>query len=50
MEVIASKERAQILYNKYSIEYNRSLCTGEMQQTEYWKEVSRELSKLYKKK
>ena len=50
MEVITAKERAEILYNKYSIEYNRSLCTGTMQQTEHWKEVAQELSKLYKNK
>ena len=47
---ISAKERAQILYDKYSIEYNRALVSGSMQQTEHWKEVSKELSKLYKNK
>jgi hypothetical protein len=47
---ITPKERAEILYNKYSKEYNRSLCMGTMQQTEHWTEVTKELSKLYKNK
>jgi hypothetical protein len=47
---MTTKERAEILYNKYSKDYNRSLCTGAMQQTEHWKEVTKELSKLYKNK
>ena len=47
---ISAKERAQILYDKYSIEYNRALVSGSMQQSEHWKEVAQELSKLYKKK
>lgn len=47
---ITPKERAEILYNKYSKEYNRTLCSGAMQQTEHWKEVAKELGKLYKKK
>jgi hypothetical protein len=47
---MTAKERAEILFNKYSKEYNRNLCTGTMQQTEHWKEVSKELSKLYKNK
>jgi hypothetical protein len=47
---ISAKERAQILYDKYSIEYNRALVSGSMQQIEHWKEVAIELSKLYKKK
>jgi hypothetical protein len=45
---ISAKERAKILYDKYPIEYNRTLVSGTMQQTEHWKEVSQELSKLYK--
>jgi len=45
---MTAKERAKILYDKYSIEYNRALVSGTMQQTEHWKEVSKELSKLYK--
>ncbi len=45
-----AKERAKILFDKYSIEYNRTLVSGTMQQTEHWKEVSQELSKLYKNK
>jgi len=47
---ISAKERAQILYDKYSIEYNRALVSGDMQQSEHWKEVAQELSKLYKNK
>ena len=47
---ISAKERAQILYDKYSIEYNRALVSGSMQQTEHWKEVAIELGKLYKNK
>ena len=47
---ISAKERAQILYDKYPIEYNRALVSGDMQQTEHWKEVAKELSKLYKNK
>ena len=47
---MTAKERAEILFNKYSKEYNRILCTGAMQQTEHWKEVTKELSKLYKNK
>ena len=47
---ITPKERAEILYNKYSIEYNRIVCSGAMQQNEHWKEVAIELAKLYKNK
>lgn len=47
---MTAKERAQILYDKYSIEYNRALVSGDMQQSEHWKEVAKELSKLYKNK
>ena len=47
---ISAKERAQILFDKYSIEYNRTLVLGKEQQSEHWKEVSKELSKLYKNK
>jgi len=47
---ISAKERAKILFDKYSIEYNRILVSGTMQQTEHWKEVAVELSKLYKNK
>ena len=47
---ITPYERAVILYNKYTKEYNRALVSGDMQQTEHWKEVSKELSKLYKNK
>jgi len=50
IELITPKERAEILYNKYSKEYNRTVCMGTMQQTEHWKEVTKELSKLYKNK
>ena len=47
---MTAKARAKILFDKYSIEYNRALVSGSMQQTEHWKEVAIELSKLYKKK
>jgi hypothetical protein len=47
---ISAKERAKILFDKYPIEYNRTLVSGTMQQTEHWKEVAQELSKLYKNK
>ena len=47
---ISAKERAKILYDKYSIEYNRALVSGSMQQSEHWKEVAQELSKIYKNK
>ena len=49
IEPITPKERAEILYNKYSREYNRIVCSGKMQQTEHWKEVAKELGKLYNK-
>ena len=45
---ISAKERAKILFDKYSIEYNRILISGNEQQSEHWKEVAKELSKLYK--
>ena len=45
-----AKERAKILFEKYPIEYNRQLVSGDMQQTEHWKEVAKELTKLYKNK
>jgi len=47
---MTAKERANILFDKYSIEYNRALVSGSMQQTEHWKEVAKELAKLYKNK
>jgi len=43
------KERAEILFNKYPKEYNRAVCMGTMQQTEHWKQVTKELIKLYKR-
>ena len=46
---ISAKERAQILFDKYSVEYNRTLVSGNEQQSEHWKEVAIELKKLYKK-
>ena len=49
-DYISAKERAKILFDKYPIEYNRILVSGKMQQTEHWKEVAQELSKLYKNK
>ena len=50
IEPITPKERAVILYNKYTKEYNRIVCSGAMQQNEHWKEVAIELAKLYKNK
>ena len=50
IEPMTPKERAELLYNKYTKEYNRTLCSGTMQQTEHWKEVTMELAKLYKNK
>jgi hypothetical protein len=47
---ISPKERAKILFDKYSIEYNRTLISGNMQQSGHWKEVAKELTKLYKNK
>jgi hypothetical protein len=46
---MTAKERAKILFDKYSIEYNRTLISGNMQQSGHWKEVAKELSKLYKR-
>ena len=50
IEPITPYERAVILYNKYTKEYNRIVCSGAMQQNEHWKEVAKELAKLYKNK
>jgi len=45
------QERANILFNKYSIEYNRFVVDGYIKQGyEEWKEIAIELGKLYKKK
>jgi hypothetical protein len=45
------KERAIILFNKYSKEYNRFIVAGYIkQEIEGWKEISIELGMLYKKK
>jgi hypothetical protein len=49
IEPMTPKERAKILFNKYSREYNRIVCSGKMQQTEHWREVAKELAKLYNK-
>ncbi len=49
IEPITAKERAEMLFNKYTKEYNRRVCMGTMQQTEHWKEVAKELAKLYKR-
>lgn len=49
IQPLTPKERAEILYNKYSREYNRIVCSGKMQQTEHWREVTKELAKLYNK-
>jgi hypothetical protein len=43
------KERANILYNKYSKEYNRFVVSGYIKQGyDEWKEIAIELAKLYK--
>jgi hypothetical protein len=43
------QERANILYNKYSKEYNRFVVTGYIKQgLDEWKEIAIELAKLYK--
>jgi hypothetical protein len=45
------KERATILFNKYSKEYNRFIVAGYIkQEIEGWKEISIELGVLYKNK
>jgi hypothetical protein len=45
--MLTPKQRAIILYKKYTREYNRRVCMGKMYQTEEWKEVTKELKKLY---
>ena len=50
IEPITPKERALMLFNKYSKDYNRRVCMGKQYQTEHWKEVTKELAKLYKNK
>ena len=50
IEPITPYERAVILYNKYTKEYNRLVCMGDNYQTEHWQEVTMELAKLYKNK
>jgi len=43
------KERANILYNNYSKEYNRFVVSGYIKQGyDEWKEIAIELGKLYK--
>ena len=43
------KERANILYNKYSKEYNRFVVAGYIKQgLDEWKQIAIELGKLYK--
>jgi hypothetical protein len=43
------QERANILYNKYSKEYNRFVVSGYIKQGyDEWKEIAIELGKLYK--
>ena len=47
---MTTKERANILFNKYSREYNRFVVDGYIKQGyEEWKEIAIELGKLYKK-
>ena len=43
IEPITAKERALMLFNKYSKDYNRRVCMGKQYQTEHWKEVTKEL-------
>jgi hypothetical protein len=43
------KERANILFNKYTKEYNRFVVSGYIKQgLDEWKEIAIELAKLYK--
>jgi hypothetical protein len=43
------KERANILYNKYSKEYNRFVVAGYIKQgLDDWKQIAIELGRLYK--
>lgn len=45
--MLTPKQRAIILYKKYSREYNRRVCMGKEYQTPEWKKVTEELKKLY---
>jgi hypothetical protein len=48
-KTMTPKERANILYNKYSKEYNRFVVSGYIKQGyDEWKEIAIELGKLYK--
>ena len=48
-ELMTPKERANILYNNYSKEYNRFVVSGYIKQGyDEWKEIAIELGKLYK--
>ena len=48
---MTSQYRANILFNKYSKEYNRFVVTGYIKQgLDDWKQIAIELSKLYKQR
>jgi len=42
------KERATILYEKYSKEYVRRIVLGQLQRSEHWANVTVELQKMYR--
>ena len=45
---MTAKERAVILYEKYSKEYVKRIVLGQLQRSEHWAEVTVELQKLYR--
>jgi hypothetical protein len=46
---MTTKQRALILFNKYSRDYNRFVVNGYIKQGyDEWKEIAVELGKLYK--
>ena len=46
---MTAKERANILFKKYSKEYNRFVVSGYIKQGyDEWKQIAIELGKLYK--
>lgn len=48
---MTNEQRALLLFNKYTKEYNRFVVAGYIKQGyEEWKEIAIELGKLYKNK
>jgi len=46
---MTAEQRAKILFNKYSKEYNRFVVSGYIKQgLDEWKQIAIELGKLYK--